>query len=466
MTTKTLSFPGDFLWGTATSSYQIEGAWLEGGKGMSIWDVFTHTPGKIFQGHTGDVACDHYHRFREDVALMAQLGVKVYRFSIAWSRIQPDGQGQPNAEGIQFYNDLIDECLAHGIQPWATLYHWDLPAALHLEQDGWLNPAIAGHFDRYAAICFEHFGDRVKHWATLNEPWVVAILGYGKGVFAPGRVSDSEPYLVGHHLLLAHAHAVHTYRSQFQAEQQGIIGISNNCDWREPASSLPGDVEAAQRALEFFLGWFADPIYHGDYPPSMRARLGLRLPVFSDADRKLLLGSSDYFGLNHYTTLFAAEAKPGEDLSLAANGNGGISADQDVRLFPDPSWKFTTMDWAVVPDGMRKLLHWIDKRYGHPPVYLTENGCSCEDLLVNGQVDDQDRIDYFEGYLQAGSQAIQEGVNLKGYFAWSFMDNFEWASGYDKRFGLVHVDHHTGKRTPKASFTWWQQFLQRGATFT
>lgn len=448
-------FPAGFIWGTSTSSYQIEGAWDQGGKGISIWDAFCRIPGRVFEGHSGDQACDHYHRFREDVALMAQMGLRHYRFSISWPRIQPDGKGDPNPEGIRFYSDLIDTLLAHGITPWVTLYHWDLPLALQLEDDGWLNPKIATYFRRYAEICFEAFGDRVQHWITLNEPWVVAILGYGQGVFAPGRVSNHEPYVAGHHLLRAHAEAVDCYRRQFQPQQGGQIGFSNNADWREPASNRPEDQAAAERALLFFLGWFADPVYRGDYPEVMRARLGDRLPTFTPEEQDLLLGSSDFFGLNHYTTLYAAHAQPGTHLRREVYGNGGISEDQDVILSAAPDWARTSMGWAVVPWGCRKLLQWIDARYGHPPIVITENGCSLDDQLVEGRVDDSARIAFAEGYLTACHEALTAGVNLQGYFIWSFMDNFEWASGYSKRFGLHYVDFATGARTPKASAHWY-----------
>jgi len=448
-------FPPDFIFGTATSSYQIEGAWKEGGKGPSIWDAFCQIPGRVHQGDTGEVACDHFHRYPEDVKLMAEMGIDAYRFSLSWPRIQPDGQGDPNPEGIAFYHRLIDELLAHGITPWITLYHWDLPLALEMEEDGWLNPRIADRFQRYAEICFEAFGDRVKHWLTLNEPWVVAILGYGQGVFAPGRLSNDEPYLAGHQLLRAHAQAVHSYRSKFQPEQGGRIGITNNCDWREPLSDSPTDRAAAERALEFFLAWFADPIYFGHYPASMRERLGERLPEFTEEERSLLKGSADFFGLNHYTTLLAGELPPGEEADIGVYGNGGIAEDQDVKLVADPSWETTTMGWAIVPWGCRKLLQWIDQRYGGPDIFITENGCSLDDQLVDGEVNDYQRQQFLQGYIKACHEAIESGVKLRGYFVWAFMDNFEWASGYSKRFGLHYVDYATGDRTPKHSAKWY-----------
>jgi beta-galactosidase len=455
-------FPDDFIWGSATSSYQIEGAWLQGGKGLSIWDAFAHTPGKTANGDTGDVACDHFHRFREDVALMAAMGLPAYRFSVSWPRIQPAGTGAPNPEGIAFYSELIDTLLEHGITPWVTLYHWDLPLALQVEHDGWLNPRMADFFGEYARICFDAFGDRVKHWITLNEPWVAAVLGYGQGAFAPGRSSSDEAYRAGHELLRAHARAVDVYRREFQPTQNGVIGITNNCDWREPLTDSAQDRAAAERALEFFLGWFADPVYRGDYPDSMRRRLGSRLPPFSDEDRALLLGSSDFFGLNHYTTMLAAHGENGS-AEIDAFGNGGIAEDQDVRLSADPSWAKTRMEWAIVPWGCRKLLEWIDARYERPEIIITENGCAFDDAVVEGVVDDAPRIEFLEGYLSACHEAIDSGVRLKGYFVWSFLDNFEWASGYTKRFGIHHVDFATGTRTPKASARWFAGVVRDNA---
>jgi beta-glucosidase len=456
-----LTFPNNFLWGTATSSYQIEGASDIGGKGPSIWDAYCQIPGKIANGDTGKIACDHYHRMEEDVALMANMNVKAYRFSIAWARVLPDGtKSIINEEGIDFYNRLIDTLISHGIEPWITLYHWDLPLALNMTYDGWIDDKISDLFADYADICFERFGDRVKHWITINEAWVVAILGYGQGVFAPGRTSNTEPYIAGHNLLLAHAKAVDIYRSKYQSAQQGQIGITNNCDWREPATDSPQDQEAATRALEFFLGWFADPIYLGDYPQSMKDRLGDRLPTFTTDEITLVKGSSDFFGLNHYTTMYAAESNP-DDGKGDIYGNGGLSEDQDVTLSVDPEWELTSMNWAVVPWGCQKLLDWIAHRYYNPPIYITENGCSYEDKEVSSIIADQKRIKFFEGYLGACSQAIKSGVNLKGYFIWSLLDNFEWASGYTRRFGIHYVDFETQERIPKHSAKWYAELISK-----
>jgi beta-glucosidase len=453
-------FPGDFVWGCATSAYQIEGGWQEGGKGLSIWDAFAHTPGKITGGVTGDVACDHFHRFKSDVALMADLGVDAYRFSISWPRIQPTGRGRPNREGIRFYSDLIDELLDHKITPWVTLYHWDLPLTLQLEHDGWLGQGISDDFAAYAEICFEYFGDRVKHWITLNEPWVVAMLGYGKGAFAPGRTSTEEPYRAAHHLLRAHGKAVDVYRTRFQPKQKGVIGMSNNCDWREPLTDSDADRAAATTSLEFFVGWFADPLYRGDYPESMRRNVADRLPEFTANDRYLIRGSSDFFGLNHYTTLYAAFPEPGQDLSIDVFGNGGIAEDQNVALSADDDWPRTTMGWSIVPWGCEKLLEWLDDRYNRPDIYLTENGAAFDDQVLDGEVDDSYRVAFLKDYLSACHRSIRNGVQLKGYFLWSLLDNFEWSSGFTRRFGLYHTDFDTLERTPKRSAHWYRDLIR------
>ena len=448
------NFPSDFIWGTATSSYQIEGGAAEGGRGPSIWDSFCTIPGTISDASDGAEACDHYHRLEEDVALMQAMGAKAYRFSIAWPRIQPTGQGEPNQAGIDFYNRLIDCLIAHNITPWVTLYHWDMPLSLEQRENGWLNPAIAETFAAYARICFEAFGDRVKHWITLNEPWCSALLGYGSGEHAPGRTENMDnAYIAAHNLLRAHAYTVHVYRTDF-ADQSGQIGITNNCDWRDPATDTEADKAAAQRSVEFFLAWFADPIWKGDYPAVMRELVGDRLPQFSDADKKLLLGSSDFFGLNHYSTALAAE--PGQSQGAVTKGNGGIFEDARVDLSRDPSWELSDMEWPVVPDGCRKLLQWIHERYDQPDIYITENGMAHQEQLI----DDQPRVHFFKGYLKACEEAIESGVNLKGYFAWSLMDNFEWAFGYERRFGITHIDFGTFKRTPKSSYYYLQQVFK------
>ncbi len=461
MTSLANRFPPEFLWGTATSAYQIEGAASVDGRGPSIWDTFCRTEGNVLNGDTGDIACDHYHRFEEDVQLMVEMGVKAYRFSISWSRLLPDGTlDSLNQAGIDFYNRLIDCCLKHDITPWVTIYHWDLPDALEVKYGGWLSKEVVPLFADYAALCFDSFGDRVKNWITLNEPWVAAVLGYGQGVFAPGHCSNVEPYVAAHNLLLAHAHAVERYRVDYQPSQHGIIGITNNCDWREPLTDSEEDRQAAEVALEFFLGWFADPIYLGDYPQCMRANVGKRLPKFSEEEQALLKGSSDFFGLNHYTTMYAAK-QHADDPGQSVYGNGGLSEDQGVSLSVDESWPKTSMQWAVVPWGCRKLLEWISKRYDNPPLYITENGCAYDDELESGQVIDEERTEFYAQYINECANALENGVNLQGYFAWSLLDNFEWAMGYSKRFGLHYVDFETGERTPKESAKWFARLLSQ-----
>lgn len=451
-------FPEHFVWGAATSSYQIEGAVREGGRGPSIWDAFCQTQGKIQNGATGEVACDHYHRFEDDVKLMQELGLKAYRFSIAWPRIQPNGQGVQNSEGIAFYSRLIDCLVEHGIEPWVTLYHWDLPLALQIEQDGWLNRDVVEKFGEYARICFDAFGDRVKNWVTLNEPWCSAVLGYGIGMHAPGRIDDDEPYVAAHNLILAHAKAVAVYRKDFSG-QGGQIGLVNNCDYRIPLTDSEADKAAAQRSMEFFLGWFADPVWKGDYPVSMRGRLGKRLPEFTEEEREMVLGSSDFFGLNHYTTMYASEPTDRALLEENVAGNGGMISDAQVHLSVDPEWVQTQMEWSIVPEGCRKLLEWIDERYAHPPIYITENGCALHEPDHESGLHDVMRRDFFEGYLCECRKALAHGVDLRGYFAWSLLDNFEWSWGYNRRFGLCRVDYKTLDRTPKLSALWYRDSI-------
>ncbi len=453
-----LKFPDNFVWGTSTSAYQIEGAWNKDGKGPSVWDTFCLIPGKIANGEHAQVACDHYHRYKDDVQLLKSLGIKVYRFSISWSRVMPQGRGEVNEAGVKFYSDLIDELIANGIEPWIALNHFDLPLALELELDGWLNPQLPAIFDDYARVCFERFGDRVKHWITFNEAWVVAMLGYGLGIFAPGKTSNVYPYLAGHHLLLAHGRAYRLYDREFRQTQKGVIGITNNCDWREPLTSSQKDKDAAQRALEFYFGWMSDPVFFGKYPDSMVERLGDRLPPFTPEEAEMMKGSLDFIGLNHYNSFLAEDVT--ETKYIMPYANSGIAEDQDVNLSVHPDWEITSMKWPVVPEGIYKLLKWIDQRYNHPLIYVTENGCAFPDLPVDGVVNDEKRVNYFEGYIANLHRAIEDGVNCQGYFVWSLMDNFEWSLGYQMQFGICHVDFKSLKRTPKASAWWFKKLVE------
>lgn len=449
----------NFVWGAATAAYQIEGGTLEGGRGYSIWDAFCRIPGRVHAMANGDVACDSYHRVEEDVRMLKLLGVNAYRFSIAWPRIQPGGRGAPNPEGIAYYNKLIDLLLANGITPFVTLYHWDLPLDLQMAHDGWLNREIVDDFTAYATLCFDAFGDRVEHWITLNEPWCYAVLGHGLGVFPPGRTDPDEPYLAAHHMLLAHAGAVRAFRER---GSDGVIGITNNCDWREPLTQKPEDREAAERAVEFFYAWFADPVVFGEYPEVMRKRLGARLPEFTEEQKTLMKGSADFLGLNHYSTLYASAEKPEVDAGIGPNGNGGMSDDQEVFLSADPAWERTDMQWNILPWGFRKLLNWIADRYPGYPIYVTENGCACREPDAVSALDDDQRCRFLKSYTDAMFEAVRtDGVDVRGYFCWSLMDNFEWAQGYTKRLGLIRCSPDNLERVPKRSFFTYREIIRK-----
>jgi len=448
-----------FFWGSATAAYQIEGGVLEGGRGYSVWDAYCRIPGRVRDMQNADIACDSYHRFEEDIKMLQLLGVNAYRFSVAWPRIFPTGRGEVNRDGLVYYNNLIDALLAAGITPFVTLYHWDLPLDLEMAHDGWLNASIIDDFADYAKVCFDNFGDRVKHWITFNEPWCTSVLGYGHGVFPPGRIDRDEPYQVAHNILLAHAKAVKIYRD---GNYGGTIGITNNCDWREPLTQKPEDIAAAERSVEFFFAWFTDPVVFGDYPKVMRERLGSRLPEFTAAEKQLLKGSTDFIGLNHYSTLYASATQPLDAGDIGANGNGGMSDDQGVFLVPDPAWEQTAMQWNVVPWGFKNLLVWIGKRYAGRPVYVTENGCAVDEPTVVEAMNDDFRCRFIQGYTDAMLEAIHKhNVDVRGYFCWSLLDNFEWCHGYSKRFGLVRCSPDNLERIPKKSFFAYRDIIQK-----
>lgn len=460
------SLPSDFIWGFATASYQIEGAANEDGRGPSIWDTFSHTPGKTADGKTGDVACDAYHKMKEDIALLKSYGAKAYRFSLSWSRIIPHGgRDDPiNEKGIEFYSKYIDALLENGIIPFVTLYHWDLPQTLHERYLGLLNKEeFSKDFENYARLCFTRF-PKVKHWITFNEPWCSAVLGYNVGLHAPGRCSDRsksaegdstrEHLIAGHSLLLAHGKAVKLYREEFKAKQGGEIGITLNGDWTEPWDpSDPEDVEACERKLEFAISWFADPVYFGKYPDSMRKQLGDRLPEFTSEEVALIKGSNDFYGMNHYTANYIKHKTTPAELddhlgnleTLFWNKAGDCIGPETQSVWLRPH-----------PEGFRKLIIWISKRYNHPKIYVTENGTSLKgenDLSLEQIVNDDFRCEYFRGYINALARArVESNVNVMGYLAWSLMDNFEWAEGYETRFGVTAVDYEHGQtRHPKKS---------------
>ncbi|XP_031381639.1 beta-glucosidase 42 [Punica granatum] len=459
-------FPPNFVFGVATSAYQVEGAASEGGRGPSIWDAFCRNKGKIVDESDGEVAVDQYHRYKEDIDLIAKLGFDAYRFSISWSRIFPDGLGANlNDEGITYYNNLINTLLEKGIQPYVTLYHWDLPQHLHDSMGGWLNKQIVEYFGTYAETCFANFGDRVKNWVTFNEPLQTAVNGYCYGIFAPGRSENpsTEPYLVAHHQLLAHAAAVSIYRKKYKDKQGGQIGLVLDCEWAEANSDKLEDKVAAARRLDFQLGWYLHPIYYGDYPEVMRERLGDQLPKFSDEEIEMLRNSVDFVGLNHYTSRFIAHAEDSPEeghfykaqmMARIAQWEGGESIGKKAAS----EWLY------VVPWGIRKALNYIAHRYQNPPIYITESGMDDEENdtpPIHEMLDDKLRVTYFKSYLAEVAQAIEDGADVRGYFAWSLLDNFEWAQGYTKRFGLIYVDYKNGlSRHPKSSAYWFLRFLK------
>lgn len=436
-------FPENFLWGAATASYQIEGAWNEDGKGESIWDRFTHSPYRIMKGHTGDVACDHYHRMPEDVALIKALGVKSYRFSISWPRILPQGRGKIEARGLDFYDRLVDQLLENDIIPNATLNHWDLPQALQ-DLGGWTNRDVVGWYTDYAKIMFEHLGDRVAMWATHNEPFVIAYLGYAFGVFAPGIASHPHAFQANHHLLLAHGRAVQLYH---QNHYPGKIGIVLDLSTYNPATTKEKDIIAAQRSEASHDGMFLDPIFKGAYPEVIMDWIGSSKPDIQYGDMAMINQPIDFLGVNFY---FGHE--------VAFNGNGGYYK-LNSRQISEPGWGSTGKGWGICPHELTKVLLKLKDNYGNPEMYITENGTSILPELpdANSYVEDHARINYIRAHLSAALDAIDAGVNLRGYYVWSLMDNFEWAEGYTLPFGLIHVDFNTLKRTPKKSYSWYQQ---------
>ncbi|OWM73473.1 hypothetical protein CDL15_Pgr026572 [Punica granatum] len=468
------SFPSGFLFGTASSSYQYEGAANVDGRGPSMWDIYTHRyPEKIADGSNGDIACDSYHKYKEDVAIMKEMGLDAYRFSISWSRILPKGKisGGVNKKGVEYYNNLINELLAHGIQPYVTLFHWDLPRALEDEYGGFLSPRIVDDFRDYVGVCFKEFGDRVKHWITLNEPFIFSTGGYAQGMSAPGRCSEwqllnctggnsaTEPYLVAHYELLAHAAAVKLYKEKYQASQKGKIGITLVSHWFEAYSNATHNRNAALRALDFMLGWFLDPIVYGNYPHSMRSLVGARLPKFTKEQSAMLKGSFDFLGLNYYTTNYARDVR--QSNSVNASYLTDAPKRHGIPIGPQAasSWLF------VYPKGIWNLLQYVKYKYGNPLIYITENGISefnNSTLPLEQQLADPMRIDYYYRHLWYLQRAIKDGSNVKGYFAWSLLDNFEWNSGYTVRFGINYVDYKNGqKRYPKSSSLWFRSFLKK-----
>ena len=433
--------PG-FLFGAATAAYQIEGGAGEGGRGESIWDRFSHTPGKTHQGHTGDVACDHYHRWPQDIDLMARLGLQAYRFSIAWPRIVPQGRGPVNPAGLDFYDRLVDALLERDIQPFVTLYHWDLPQTLE-DAGGWPNRALVGYFADYAAIVARRLGDRVRHWITLNEPWVFAFMGYWTGEHAPGQTNLKAAIQAAHHALVAHGSAFDAIRASGGPEAK--IGIALNLNHVEPATDSQADIEAAHRFDGYLNRWFLDPLFHGRYPEDMLALWGEQAPQTEPGDLAALPDRLDFLGINNYSRSLIGHG-PNPPLNVAFDA-------------PEKS-QYTDMGWEICPDGLYELLARVGRDYAPRSIYITENGAAFPDALgKDGTVDDRDRIEFLRSYLFAALRAVQEGVPVKGYFAWSLLDNFEWSFGYSKRFGIVYVDYATQERVIKRSGHWYREMI-------
>jgi beta-glucosidase len=429
-----IEFPESFLWGTATSAYQVEGSPLADGAGPSIWQRFTRTPGLVRDGDNGDVACDQYRRFADDIALMKGLGLNAYRFSISWSRVLPQGRGAVNGKGLAHYERLVDALLANGIAPAPTLYHWDLPAALD-DRGGWLNPDIAHWFADYASILFRKLDDRVPMWATLNEPWVVTDGGYLHGTLAPGHRNAFEAPIATHQLLRAHAAAVQAYR----AHGRHRIGIVVNLEPKYPASDGVEDRAATARAHAYMNRQYLDPVFLGRYPKALAEIFGEAWPQWPDDEVAFIRQPIDFVGVNYYTrnvTRFDAASWPLRAASV-----------RQKRA------TYTETGWEVFPQGLTDTLEWVKERYGNPPVYVTENGAAFFDppVVEGDRLADPLRVDYYRKHLRAVHDARAAGVDVRGYFAWSLLDNFEWSLGYSKRFGIVHVDFESQKRTPKDS---------------
>lgn len=438
MATGKITLPHDFLWGVATSSYQIEGAWNEDGKGESVWDRFSHTFGNTRNNDNGDTACDHYHRYVEDVKLMKELGVKAYRFSISWPRILPKGKGEVNKIGLNFYKKLIDELLRNRIEPWICLYHWDLPQALQ-DEGGWTNSKIIDYFADYTRLMAHELGDRVKRWVILNEPRCIAWLGHLNGIHAPGLKNLSLALKVSHNLQLAQGRAIQTLRESNQHLQVGTVVDLNVV---HPIDDEKENQVAAGRLDEFWNRWYIDPLFKGEYPP-LAEEIGLK-PNREDMD--LIKQPLDFLGVNYYTRLLAAY-----------DHSDPITRAKTVQK----NTPITEKGWEIYPNGLYEVLMRLRKDYGNPILYVTENGVAFEDNVVrDGRVQDDDRISFLRDHIAAARCAIKDGVRLNGYFVWTIIDNFEWAEGYSMRFGLVRTNYETLERIPKKSYDWYQKAVR------
>jgi beta-glucosidase len=454
------TLPDGFGWGTATASYQIEGAVAEGGRGPSIWDTFSAKPGATRNGETGEVACDHYHRLDEDLDLLAWIGAPYYRFAPSWPRLQPGGRGELNPEGVAFYTRMLDGLAARGIEPWITLYHWDLPQELE-DAGGWASRETATAFAEYAALVHREFGDRVRYWTTLNEPWCAAFLGYGQGVHAPGRADHADALAAAHHLLLGHGLATRALRAQGGDFQ---IGITLNLFPAEPATDDPADVDCARRIDGLINRLFLEPVFHGQYPADVvedLAAAGLSIPV-QDGDLELISAPLDLLGVNYYTR-FVVRKRTDEEIERRGGRPSPWPGGRDIQ-FVAGGLPTTEMHWEVYPEGLRTTLERLAADYTSLPIWITESGSAFGDQQEpDGSIRDVPRIDYLDAHFRAALDAKEAGVDLRGYFVWSLMDNYEWSFGYEKRFGLIHVDYQTQRRTPKESAHWFRGVIADGS---
>jgi beta-glucosidase len=459
-----LAFPTGFVWGTATASYQIEGAVAEDGRTPSIWDTFSHTPGKVVGGDTGDIAVDHYHRYREDVALMRDLGVRAYRFSIAWPRVIPHGQGHTNPAGVDFYSRLVDELLGAGIEPVATLYHWDLPQELQ-DAGGWVNRDTSYRFAEYARVIAEELGDRVQRWTTFNEPWCSAFLGYGAGVHAPGETDGAKALAAVHHLLLAHGLAIAELRATLPSDR--LLSITVNPAMARPASQDPLDLIAASKVDGLQNRIWLDPLFKGQYPADVQEfTAGVSdWSYVQDGDLDIISAPIDVLGVNYYNPVVVGHYGGGTRGNADGHGDGAGETwpgCADVQFLDQPG-RHTAMGWPVDASGLRELLVRLQADYA-TPMMITENGAAFDDVVAaDGAIHDAERTRYLQEHLVAANQAIGDGVDLRGYFLWSLLDNFEWAYGYAKRFGIVRVDLDTQQRTPKDSALFYGQVVAGNA---
>jgi len=447
---KKIDFPEGFLWGAATSSYQIEGAWNEDGKGESIWDAASHTPGTVKNDDTGDVACDHYHLYKEDVQLMKEIGLKAYRFSLSWPRIFPSGKGKINPKGVDFYDNLVNELIANDIEPFITLYHWDLPLEFN-KIGAWESRKVVDAFAEFAEFMFNHYGDRVKYWITFNEPLVFAVWFYFLGIY--GKKDIASGIRATHLVNVAHAKAIEAYRSSNYSD--GQIGITLNLNSVYPKTSSSLDAEGARIVDGVINRWFLDPVFKAEYPSDILPLFEktLNFPPIPEDDLRLLEDNPmDFIGINNYSCTRVGVKKP-EDL----NDLGKLL----LPRRPERGVEVSEMGWEVYPEGLYDLLKRVYNDYNHPVIYITENGMACkDDIIVDKVVLDDDRLSYLERYLEASHRAINEGVDLKGYFVWSLMDNFEWIEGYSKRFGIIRVNFETQERIWKKSALWYKDVIR------